>query len=108
MAGLSACAQAGTQVYFGGPDNSKLDLATPGSVVTPVRNAFLASLNSYGVEHLEDKSGINPTLTFPGTGISATTGFANGVNSAFQYSVSPTIFCGTPTAWLIGCNFPSQ
>lgn len=83
VAGMTA-ANAELVSYFGGPDNSKVTL----SAASSARNAFLATLNSYGVEDLEDNSGANPTLTFGTTGITATTGFSNGVNSAFQYSVS--------------------
>jgi hypothetical protein len=83
VVGMTA-ANAELVPYFGGPDNSKITL----SAASAARNAFLATLSSYGVEDLEDNSGVNPTLTFGTTEISATTGFANGVNSAFQYSVS--------------------
>jgi hypothetical protein len=87
VVGMTA-ANAEVVPYFGGPDNSKLTL----SASSGARSAFLATLNTYGVEDLEDNSGANPTLTFGTTGITATTGFSNGVNSAFQYSVSGTRF----------------
>jgi hypothetical protein len=70
--------------YFGGPDESKLSLNTASSA----RAAFLATLASYGVEDLEARSGPNPLLSFGATGITATTGFSNGVNTQFAYSVS--------------------
>lgn len=74
--------------YFGGPDESKLKL----NLATAARNQFLSKLSVYGVESLEDNFGANPTLTFPGTSVLATTGFSNGVNSQFAYSVSGTKF----------------
>jgi hypothetical protein len=87
VVGMSA-ANAEVVPYFGGPDSSKLAL----NAASGARNAFLATLNSYGVEDLEDLSGANPTLTFGSTAITAGTGFSSGVNSAFQYSVSGTKF----------------
>jgi hypothetical protein len=57
--------------------------------VARLRNDFLTGFSSYGVEDLEDNGGqSNPTLSFPGTGLTATTGFSSGVNSQFAYSVS--------------------
>jgi hypothetical protein len=86
-------AEAGISVYFGGPDNSKVDLSQPTSSVAPVRNQFLANLSSYGVENLESLGGItNPNLNFGATGITATTSFPNGVNSFILYAVSGTNF----------------
>ncbi len=92
LLGSNAVLHAATVVYFGGPDNSKLNLTQPGSVVTPVRDSFLASLSSYGIEDLESRSGTNPTLQFGATGITAQTGFSNGVNSLFTYAVSGVNF----------------
>jgi hypothetical protein len=90
---LCGYADAGVTVYFGGPDNSKVDLSQPTSSVTPVRNQFLANLSSYGVESLEGLGGIaNPNLNFGASGISATTSFPNGVNSFILYAVSGTHF----------------
>jgi hypothetical protein len=73
---------------FGGPAPSKLDLTIP----NVARNAFLATLSSFGIEDMEDLSGQNPTLTFGATGVTAATGFSNGVNTQFAYSVSGTNF----------------
>lgn len=70
--------------HFGGPDTSKLSL----NAASSARAAFLATLDSYGVEDLEARSGANPELTFGETGITAATGFSNGVNSHLAYSVS--------------------
>lgn len=70
--------------YFGGPDASKLTMTNSSAA----RNEFLAALSSYGVEDLEDNSGVNPTLTFGSTGVTATTGFSSGVNSLATYAVS--------------------
>jgi hypothetical protein len=83
-----AAANAEVVPYFGGPDSSKLAL----NAASGARNAFLATLNSYGVEDLEDLSGANPTLTFGTTGITAATGFSNGVNTFYPYSVSGVNF----------------
>lgn len=89
LAGVAPRAQAVNFAFFGGPDESKLNLTQPGSNVTRLRNEFLTGFSSYGIEDLEDNAGqVNPTLTFPGTGLTATTGFANGVNSQFAYAVS--------------------
>lgn len=82
-------ARAEVVSYFGGPAPSKLDLANP----NVARSAFLATLSSFGVENLESLGGQqNPTLTFGATGVTAATGFSNGVNSQFAYSVSGTNF----------------
>jgi hypothetical protein len=87
--GFVSSAHAVVFTFFGGPDQSKLSLTQPGSTVTGLRNDFLTGFSSYGVEDLEDNGGqTNPTLSFPGTGLTATTGFANGVNSQFAYAVS--------------------
>jgi hypothetical protein len=80
--------RAADATFFGGPAPSKLDLSNP----SVARNAFLATLSSYGVESLESRSGQNPTLAFGATGITAATGFSNGVNTQFAYSVSGTNF----------------
>lgn len=82
--GVLPLASAEVIPYFGGPDNSKLTMTNSSAA----RNGFLAALSSYGVEDLEDNSGANPTLTFGATGVTATTGFANGVNSLPTYAVS--------------------
>lgn len=80
---------AAVTTYFGGPAPSKLDLTNP----NVARSAFLATLSSYGVENLESLGGQqNPTLTFGATGVTAATGFSNGVNTQFAYSVSGTNF----------------
>jgi hypothetical protein len=93
LAGFGSQAHAVVFTFFGGPDQSKLSLSQPGSKVTGLRNDFLTGFSSYGIEDLEDNTGqINPTLSFPGTGLTATTGFPNGVNSQFAYSVSGTNF----------------
>jgi hypothetical protein len=93
LAGFSSRTHAVVFTFFGGPDQSKLSLTQPGSTVTGLRNDFLTGFSSYGVEDLEDNTGqTNPTLSFPGTGLTATTGFSNGVNSQFAYSVSGTNF----------------
>jgi prepilin-type N-terminal cleavage/methylation domain-containing protein/prepilin-type processing-associated H-X9-DG protein len=77
-----ACAAPVT--YFG-RDASKLDL----TAANGARQEFLASLETYGVENFESLSGRqNPTLTFGTTGITANTGFSNGVFSQFAYAVS--------------------
>jgi hypothetical protein len=88
----AASIEAGVVVYFGGPDNSKLDLTQPTSLVTPVRNSFLASLSSFGSEDFETLSGPNPNLTFGATGITGTTNFPGGVNSFALYAVSGNNF----------------
>jgi hypothetical protein len=85
----AATARAELATYFGGPDPSKLSL----NLASNARAAFLATLTTNGVEDLEDLGGQqNPTLAFGATGISATTGFSNGVYSLFTYSVSGTNF----------------
>src|SRR5688572_10053754 len=77
-----ACAAPVT--YFG-RDASKLDLTNANGA----RLQFLASLDRYGVENLESLGGQqNPTLTFGTTGVTANTGFSNGVFSQFAYAVS--------------------
>jgi hypothetical protein len=87
LAATTAYAEA--VAYFGGPAPSKLDLTIP----NVARNAFLATLSSFGVENLETLGGLqNPTLTFGATGVTAATGFPNGVNTQFAYSVSGTNF----------------
>ena len=89
LAGPVSMAHAVHFAFFGGPDQSKLTLTQPGSAVTRLRNDFLTGFSSYGIEDLEDNAGqVNPTLSFPGTGLTATTGFSSGVNSQFAYSVS--------------------
>lgn len=89
MIALAATAHGAPVVYFGGPDTSKLDLPLATSTVTPVRDAFLATLVTYGVEDLESLAGeSNPALNFGSTGITAQAGFPNGVLSAFQFAVS--------------------
>lgn len=82
--GLLPAVHAEVTPYFGGPDASKLTMTNSSAA----RNTFLAALSSYGVEDLEDNSGVNPTLTFGSTGVTATTGFSNGVNSLPTYAVS--------------------
>lgn len=80
---------AAVTTYFGGPAPSKLELTN----ANVARNAFLATLSSHGVENLESLGGQqNPTLTFGATGVTAATGFSNGVNTQFAYSVSGTNF----------------
>jgi hypothetical protein len=75
--------------YFGGPDDSKLTMAN----ARAARDSFVATLASYGVEDLEDLGGqLNPTLTFGSTGVTAATGFANGVNQQPFYAVSGSHF----------------
>jgi hypothetical protein len=74
--------------YFGGPDTSKLDLTNSNIA----RNAFLATLGFYGVENLENRSGRNPTLVFGSTGITAQTGFPEGVQNLATYAVSGSHF----------------
>lgn len=84
---------AAVVVYFGGPDQSKLDLTQPTSVVTPIRNNFLAAIANTGIEDVELLAGQqNPTLTFGSTGITGTTGFPSGGVSFAPYSVSGTAF----------------
>jgi hypothetical protein len=86
---VATTSHAAVTTYFGGPAPSKLDLTNP----NVARNAFLATLSSYGVENLEGLAGQqNPTLTFGSTGVTAATGFTNGVNTQFAYSVSGTNF----------------
>ena len=86
---VATTSHAAVATYFGGPASSKLDLTNP----NVARNAFLATLSSYGVENLEGLAGQqNPTLTFGSTGVTAATGFSNGVNTQFAYSVSGTNF----------------
>lgn len=86
---IATTSHAAIATYFGGPAPSKLDLTNP----NVARNAFLATLSSYGVENLEGLAGQqNPTLTFGSTGVTAATGFSNGVNTQFAYSVSGTSF----------------
>lgn len=87
-ASTAGSSHAAVNVYFGGPANSKLDLTLP----NVARNSFLATLSSFGIENLETLAGQqNPTLAFGG-GVTATTGFSNGVNTQFAYSVSGTNF----------------
>jgi hypothetical protein len=81
-------ANAEVASYFGGPDESKLSL----QLASSARAAFLSTLSSHGVENVESRSGANPTLSFGSTGITATTGFPNGVNSQFAYAVSGVKF----------------
>ncbi|MBA4106506.1 MAG: hypothetical protein C0485_12175 [Pirellula sp.] len=86
---IATTSHAAVTTFFGGPAPSKLDLTNP----NVARNAFLATLSSYGVENLETLGGQqNPTLTFGSTGVTAAAGFSNGVNSQFAYSVSGTNF----------------
>jgi hypothetical protein len=87
--GIATPGNATVTTYFGGPAASKLDLTN----TNVARNAFLATLSSFGVENLEGLAGQqNPTLAFGATGVTAATGFSNGVNSQFAYSVSGTNF----------------
>ncbi len=81
---FSAATNAELVSYFGGPDESKLSLHQASSA----RENFLAALALSGVDNVESLSGANPTLTFGSTGITATSGFSNGVYSQFAYSVS--------------------
>jgi Dockerin type I domain len=82
---LTSTALSAPQTYFGGPDESKNDL----TLSNAARNNFLANLSSWGIEDLETLGGqINPTLAFSGTGITAATGFSNGVQSETAFSVS--------------------
>lgn len=74
--------------YFGGPDESKLSMTN----ARAARDSFVATLASYGVEDLEALTGPNPTLTFGTTGVTAATGFANGVNQMPFYAVSGSQF----------------
>jgi prepilin-type N-terminal cleavage/methylation domain-containing protein/prepilin-type processing-associated H-X9-DG protein len=77
-------ARAAPVTYFG-RDASKLDLTNANAA----RRDFLATLSSYGVENLESLGGqLNPSLTFGATGITASTGFSNGVFTQFAYAVS--------------------
>ena len=77
-------ALAAPATYFGN-DASKLDLSNANAA----RGDFLSSLSSYDVENLESLGGQqNPTLSFGSSGITATTGFPNGVFSQFAYAVS--------------------
>jgi hypothetical protein len=84
MVAAGGTGNAASISYFGGPDVSKLGL----DKASAAREAFLATLANYGVEDLESRSGANPTLAFGSTGITATTGFSNGVSSHMAYSVS--------------------
>lgn len=71
--------------YFGGPDTSKANLTNS----NVARDLFLATLDSYGVEDLEALGGQkNPTLAFGTTGLTATTGFSEGVQTLALYAVS--------------------
>jgi prepilin-type N-terminal cleavage/methylation domain-containing protein len=82
---LGACPALALQVTYFGNDASKLDLSNANGA----RQEFLSTLATYGVEDLEALGGQqNPTLTFGATGITANTGFSNGVFSQFAYAVS--------------------
>lgn len=79
--------------YSGNPDPIKSVLGTPASNVTPIHDAFLNSLSSYGVNDLEAiAAGPNPVITFGGTGITGTTNFPGGVNAFTLLAVSGNNF----------------
>ena len=50
---IATTSHAAVTTYFGGPAPSKLDLTNP----NVARNAFLATLSSFGVENLESLGG---------------------------------------------------
>ncbi len=88
---LGVCAPGARGVvttYIGGPDQSKLTMTDS----LAKRDSFLATLASYGVEDLETLGGQNPTLSFAPLDITATTGFANGVNTLVLHAVSGNKF----------------
>lgn len=90
-------AKGGVTTYFSGPDTSKAVLGTGASIVMPVRNSFLSTLSSFGIEDLESIPGgtLNPTLTFGATGISGTmSGQAGqaGVQTFLLFAVSGNNF----------------
>jgi prepilin-type N-terminal cleavage/methylation domain-containing protein/prepilin-type processing-associated H-X9-DG protein len=75
--------------YIGGPDQSKQSMTSS----LAARANFVAALASYDVEDLETLGGqVNPTLSFESAELTATSGFANGVNSFFLHAISGNNF----------------
>ncbi len=89
LASLSAAARPGLGapvVFFGRDDNTALMTSFPNSQEQFSR--FTASLNSFGVDNIDTAVGVNPTLVFGTTGITAT---SQGVLA----QVAPTFQIGT-------------
>lgn len=89
LVSLSAAARPGLgapTVFIGRDDNTALMTSFPNSQEQFSR--FTLSLNSFGVDNIDTAVGINPTLVFGATGITATT---QGVLA----QVAPTFQIGT-------------
>lgn len=74
LVSFSAWAEAGLgapAVFFGRDDSTTLMTSFPNSQAK--FNQFTASLNSFGVDNIDTAVGVNPTLVFGSTGITATT-----------------------------------
>jgi hypothetical protein len=74
LVSFSAWAELGLAVspdFFGRDDNSVFMTSFPNSQAK--FNRFTASLNSFGVDNVDTAVGVNPTLVFGASGITATT-----------------------------------
>jgi hypothetical protein len=93
LASASVPVAAAPLLYFGGPDSSKADLTNSNAA----RDAFVATLSTYGVENLNSvTAGPTLTLTFGATGITGTTSEfespASGLNSFALFAVTDSNF----------------
>lgn len=88
LTAIAPGARGGVVLYLSAPDQSKFAMSD--SIAK--RNLFLAALDDYGTENLEAAAGQNPTLTFAPLGLTATSGFANGVFTLPTYAVSGSRF----------------
>ena len=74
LVSFSAWAEPGLgvpAVFFGRDDSTAFMTSFPNSQAK--FNQFTASLNSFGVDNVDTAVGVNPTLVFGATGITATT-----------------------------------
>jgi hypothetical protein len=74
LVSFSAWAETGLgapAVFFGRDDSTKFMTSFPNSQAK--FNQFTATLNSFGVDNVETAVGVNPTLSFGATGITAAT-----------------------------------
>jgi hypothetical protein len=102
LVSFSATARLGLgapAVFFGRDDSTALMTSFPNSQAK--FNEFTASLNSFGVDNIDTAVGVNPTLVFGGTGITATT---QGVLA----QAAPTFQIGTQALLELDAVAPGQ
>ena len=102
LVSFSAWAEPGLgapTVFFGRDDSTALMTSFPNSQAK--FNQFTASLNSFGVDNIDTAVGVNPTLVFGSTGITATT---QGVLA----QAAPTFQIGTQALLELDAVAPGQ